>query len=215
MSDLFSIAIAKGRVLADTVDLFEQAGYDVSPLREESRKLIFDLEDAGIRILVVRSQDVPAYVDRGAADAGVVGKDVLEEHGYTLYEPLDLKISECRLMVAGPKDAPKEARIGPLRIATKYGQLATQHYSRKGIRIDVVHLYGAIELAPATGIADKIVDLVETGGTLRANGLKEEELVMRSTARFIVGRAALRLKSAKAREVIERLGKVVPQGVAA
>ena len=118
-------------------------------------------------------------------------------------------------MVAGPKNAPKTTRIGPLRIATKYASLATEHFSRKGIRIDVVHLYGAIELAPATGIADKIVDLVETGGTLRANGLQEEELVMRSTARFVVGRAALRLKSEKAREVIARLGKIVPQGAAA
>lgn len=214
MSELFSIAIAKGRVFSDAVDLFEKAGYDVSPLREESRKLIFDLAEAGIRVLVVRSQDVPAYVERGAADAGVVGKDVLEEHDYSLYEPLDLKFSECRLMVAGPKDAPAQ-RIGPLRIATKYTSLATRHFSRKGIRIDAVHLYGAVELAPATGIADKIVDLVETGGTLRANGLKEEELVMRSTARFVVGRAALRLKSAKAREIIDRLAAVVPQGVAA
>lgn len=207
-----SLAVAKGRVLDEVVPLLEKAGYPVGPLRGDSRKLIFDLEDWGLRILVVRNQDVATYVERGAADAGIVGKDVLAETDLDLYEPLDLGISYCRLMVAAPAEGCGEGTnpgIRPLRIATKYPELTRRHFSRKGIRTDIVHLYGAIELAPLTGIADKIVDLVDTGKTLRANGLVEQELVMESTARLVVGRAALRLKEAQAKSLIERLRLVL------
>ncbi|MEW6775546.1 MAG: ATP phosphoribosyltransferase [Bdellovibrionota bacterium] len=202
----FSLAIAKGRVLEDSVALLAAGGYSVEELSGDSRKLVFDLPRSNLRVLVVRSQDVPTYVDRGAADAGIVGKDVLEEQRLGLYEPLDLGVSRCRLVVAAPREK-SNGKIGPLRIATKYPSLAREHFSRKGIHTEIVHLYGAIELAPLTGIADKIVDLVDTGRTLKENGLAEEEIILQSTARLVIGRASLRLKEKDARDLLARLSE--------
>ncbi len=214
MAEPFSIAVAKGRVFEEALPLLERAGYPTRAISGNSRKLLFELGASGVKLLIVRSQDVPTYVERGAADAGIVGKDVIEEQGLGLCEPLDLGISRCRLVVAAPKEAAARpgGGIGALRVATKYPNLARAHFARKGIGVDLVHLYGAVELAPVTGIADKIVDLVDSGRTLKENGLAEEELVLVSTARLIVGRASLRLKSQVACDLIARLEKALPEG---
>ena len=204
-----TIALSKGRILNDTLPLLREAGIDLLDDPEKSRKLIFPTTHAQVRIVIVRATDVPTYVENGAADLGVAGKDVLMEHGAGgVYEPLDLKIARCRLMVAAPVNAPAVA--GRLRVATKYVGIARDHFADKGVHVDLIKLYGSMELAPLTGLADAIVDLVSTGATLKANHLVEVEHVMDISSRLIVNQAALKLKREPLRALIEAFAAALP-----
>ncbi|OGA25627.1 MAG: ATP phosphoribosyltransferase [Betaproteobacteria bacterium RIFCSPLOWO2_02_FULL_67_26] len=195
---MITIALSKGRIYDETAPLLKAAGIVVRDDPEKSRKLILRTNRADVRLLIVRATDVPTYVQYGAADLGVAGKDVLDEHGgQGLYQPLDLKIARCRMVVAAPNgfDYGKAVRQGArLRVATKYVQTAREHFAAKGVHVDLIKLYGSMELAPLTGLADAIVDLVSTGKTLRANRLKAVEEIASLSARLIVNQAALKLK---------------------
>ncbi len=207
VSSPLTVALPKGRILDDTVALLRRCGIPCDSLREPSRKLVFD--EPGYRFLVVRAQDVVTYVEHGAADLGVVGKDVLLEQQPEVYEPLDLGFGYCRLMVAEAR-AQRE-RGGPsawssLRIATKYPRLAEAHFRKKGVPVEIIKLYGSIELAPLVGLADQIVDLVSTGETLLQNGLVEVETILESTCRLIVNRASMKTRARAISELIRELG---------
>ncbi len=195
---MITIALSKGRIYDETLPLLKAAGIAVREDPETSRKLILGTSRRDIRVIIVRAADVPTYVQYGAAELGVAGKDVLDEHGgQGLYQPLDLRIARCRMMVAVPKDFDyqRAARQGArLRVATKYVQTAREHFAAKGMHVDLIKLYGSMELAPLTGLADAIVDLVSTGNTLRANNLKAVEEIAPVSARLIVNQAALKLK---------------------
>ncbi|MBI4203584.1 MAG: ATP phosphoribosyltransferase [Betaproteobacteria bacterium] len=195
---VITIALSKGRIFDETLPLLETAGIRTSDDPEISRKLILGTNRGDVRVVIVRAADVPTYVQYGAADLGVAGKDVLDEHGgQGLYQPLDLKIARCRMMVAVPRDFDyqRAARQGArLRVATKYVQTAREHFASKGMHVDLIKLYGSMELAPLTGLADAIVDLVSTGNTLKANNLKAVEEIGPVSARLIVNQAALKLK---------------------
>jgi ATP phosphoribosyltransferase len=194
------IALPKGRVLEEAVALFGRAGFDLSPVLGRSRRLVHDC--GAIRALVVRAQDVPTYVDHGAADAGVAGRDVLDELGGDRYEPIDLGIGRCRMVLAEPADRPVADRAQMhLRVATKYPVITRRHLEARGVIAEVIELSGSVELGPLTGLAHRIVDLVETGATLRDNGLREVETIMPVTSRLIVNPARLKLRP----EVISRL----------
>ena len=203
MAAPLTLALSKGRILDETLPLLAAAG--IAPVDDPaSRKLILRTSRDDLRLLVIRASDVPTFVEHGAADLGVAGKDVLLEHGGDgLYEPLDLGIARCRLMVAAPVGAGLPA--GRLRVATKYVAATRRHYAARGEQVEIIKLYGSIELAPVVGLADRIVDLVETGSTLRAHDLAEVEVIAQSTARFIVNRASLRLKHEPLMELIRRL----------
>jgi ATP phosphoribosyltransferase len=205
------MALPKGRMLLDIVDLFEGAGLPCRDILDDSRKLVFDLPSC--RVLVVRSQDVITYVEHGAADIGVVGKDVLLEEEPDVYEPLDLRLGYCRLAVAGPVAGFElKPRDGAhLRVATKYPHLAEAHFRTKGVQVEVIKLYGSIELAPLTGLADCIVDLVSTGETLRQNGMREIETIMESTSRLIVNRASMKTRTEAVIALVEGLQKVLAE----
>ncbi len=206
-----TLALPKGRMLADIVELFESAGLSCREVLADSRKLVFDLHDC--RVLLVRSQDVVTYVEHGAADLGVVGKDVLLEEEPEVYEPLDLGLGPCRLAVAEPAGGDATPRDGAhLRVATKYPCLAMAHFRAKGVQAEVIKLYGSIELAPLTGLADCIVDLVSTGETLRQNGLREVETILDSTSRLIVNRAAMKTRTARINELVRRLRDRLGEG---
>lgn len=193
-----TLALPKGRIFEEAVELLSRAGLPLY-LPEKSRALRFEMN--GVQVLELRNQDVPVYVDLGVADAGVVGKDVLAESGRSVYEPVDLKFSACRLSLIREVGA-----AGPLnRVASKYPRLTHDYLSRRGLSAEVVKLSGNIELACLTGLADAVVDLVQTGSTLVANNLEEREVVMRSTARFVVNRTALKLKRETLRPLIARL----------
>ncbi len=193
-----TIALSKGRIFADTAPLLAAAG--IAPLEdpERSRKLIIPTTRAEVRLVIVRASDTPTYVQYGAADLGIAGKDVLYEHGGAgLYQPLDLGIARCRMMVAVREgfDYAAAVRSGArLRVATKYIRTAREHFAAKGVHVDLIKLYGSMELAPLVGLADAIVDLVSTGNTLRANALAAVEEIMPISARLIVNQAALKLK---------------------
>ncbi|PLX46565.1 MAG: ATP phosphoribosyltransferase [Deltaproteobacteria bacterium] len=204
-----TMALPKGRMLREVVDLFALAGVELGEILEDSRKLVFDLNDT--RVLVVRSQDVITYVEHGAADIGIVGKDVLLEAAPDLYEPLDLGLGYCRLAVAGPVGATNVApRDGAhIRIATKYPRLAEAHFRKKGMQVEIIKLYGSIELAPLTGLTDFIVDLVSTGETLRQNGMCEIETILESTSRLIVNSASMKTRSAAVIGLVENLKRVL------
>lgn len=195
---MITIALSKGRIFDETVPLLGAAGIRTSEDPETSRKLILGTSRRDVRVVIVRAADVPTYVQYGAADLGVAGKDVLDEHGgQGLYQPLDLKIARCRMMVAVPQDFDyqRAARQGArLKVATKYVQTAREHFAAKGMHVDLIKLYGSMELAPLTGLADAIVDLVSTGNTLKANNLKAVEEIAPVSARLIVNQAALKLK---------------------
>jgi ATP phosphoribosyltransferase len=204
-----TIALSKGRLLDETLPLLRQAGVVPSEDPESSRKLIIATGDANVRVMVVRAQDVPTYVQYGAADAGIAGKDVLLEHGGDgLYQPVDLGIGRCRLVVATRRafdwsgTVQRGARI---RVATKYVKIAREHFARKGMHVDLIRLYGSMELAPLVGLADVIVDLVSTGNTLRANDLVAVEDIMPITSRLIVNPGALKLKRAAMQPLIDAL----------
>jgi ATP phosphoribosyltransferase len=207
-----TLAVPKGRVLDEAVALFQRAGIDLGAVRGNSRRLVHEVEgpSGALRVYVVRDADVPAYVEGGAADVGVAGRDVLEEQGRDLYEPLDLRIGRCRLSVAEPAARPVDDRAElHLRVATKFPNLTRRHLEAKGIVADVIKLYGSIELAPLTGLADRIVDLVSTGETLRQHHLREVETVLEVSARLVVNRASLKLRRAAIDGLIGRLRAAV------
>ncbi|MFM7657969.1 MAG: ATP phosphoribosyltransferase [Burkholderiaceae bacterium] len=207
MNQSLTLALSKGRIFDETLPLLEAAGITVSDDPEKSRKLILPTSDAGIRVVIVRASDVPTYVQYGAADFGVAGKDVLLEHGGEgLYQPVDLNIAKCRMSVAVPAgfDYASAVRQGArLRVATKYVNVAREHFAAKGVHVDLIKLYGSMELGPLVGLSDAIVDLVSTGSTLRANHLVEVEQIMDISSRLVINRAALKTKREKLQPIIE------------
>jgi ATP phosphoribosyltransferase len=206
-----TIALAKGRILDETLPLFAKAGIVADEDPETSRKLILATSDANVRFLMVRPSDVPTYVQYGAADAGIAGKDVLLEHGSEgLYQPVDLGIGRCRMVVATRRSfdwAGTVQRGARIRVATKYVKTAREHFAQKGMHVDVIRLYGSMELAPLTGLADAIVDLVASGRTLQDNGLVAVEEIMPVSARLIVNQAALKTKRADLQPLIDAFAK--------
>ena len=202
-----TMALSKGRILEDTLPLLRGMGIELIDDPEKSRKLIVETSDPKLRIIIVRASDVPTYVQRGAADLGVAGKDVLiENDSEGLLEPLDLKIAQCRLMVAVREGVDYEALInsgGRLRVATKYVKAARDHFANKGAQVDLIKLYGSMELAPLVGLADAIVDLVSSGKTLKANKLVAVEEVQQISSRLIVSSAALKLKHKLVQPIID------------
>ena len=202
------IAVSKGRILDQALPLLEEAGIVPSEDPDMSRKLILDTDEENIKLVIIRAADVPTFVEYGAADLGIAGKDVLLEYeGDGFYEPLDLKIAACRLMLAGRGEVDNNARR--LRVATKYAATARQYFADKGVQIEIVKLYGSMELAPLVGLADYIVDLVDTGNTLKANGLVPMDHICDVTSRLIVNKAAMKIKHARITNLIERLRSVV------
>ncbi len=197
MNNTFVIALSKGRIYKETLPLLAQAGIEPLDDPETSRKLILETNQKGTSLLILRAADVPTYVQYGAADVGVAGKDVLLEHGGDgLYEPVDLQIAKCKLMVAGKQELPDAENVGArrLRVATKYINSARKYYASKGQQVELIKLYGSMELAPVVGLADRIVDVVDTGGTLKANGLKPLEHITDISSRLIVNRASMKMK---------------------
>lgn len=209
--DGITIALSKGRIFEETLPLLAAAGIVPDENPEQSRKLIIGSNRADVRLVIVRASDVPTYVQHGAADLGIAGKDVLLEHGgIGLYQPLDLGIAKCRLCVAAPVgfDYASAVRRGArLRIATKYIQTAREHFAAKGVHVDLIKLYGSMELAPLAGLADAIVDLVSSGGTLRANNLIEVEEIMAISSRLVVNQASLKIKRALIQPVIDNFAE--------
>lgn len=212
MTDI-TIALSKGRIFEDTAPLLKAAGIVALDDPESSRKLILSTNRTNVRLIIVRASDVPTYVQYGAADLGIAGKDVLQEHGGAgLYQPLDLNIARCRMMVAVPEsfDYDSAVRQGArLRIATKYVQTAREHFADKGVHVDLIKLYGSMELAPLVGLADAIVDLVSSGNTLKANNLKAVEEIMPISARLIINQAALKLKRDTIQPVLDAFSEAV------
>ena len=211
---MITLAVPKGRVQDEAVALFARAGVDLSPIQDGSRKLVFELPAADLRVLVVRDADVPTYVEHGAADAGIAGRDVLEERGSDLYEPLDLKIGACRLAVAEPMDPPAravddEGRGAHLRYCTKFPNLTRRHLEASGVVADVIKLSGSVELGPLTGLCDRIVDIVSSGETLREHRLREVETILDVTSRLVVNRAAWKVRRRPIDALLARLGGVV------
>ncbi len=202
LSTTLTLALPKGRIFEEAVDLLKRAGLPLY-IPEKSRALRHSMN--GVQVLELRNQDVPVYVDLGVADAGVVGKDVLAESGRGIYEPVDLKFSACHLSLIRERGA-----AGPIhRVASKYPRLTREYLQQRGISAEVVKLSGNIELACLTGLADAVVDLVQTGSTLRANNLEELDIVLHSTARLVVNRTALKLKREQLRPLISRLREII------
>ena len=190
---MLTIAVSKGRIYEEALPLLEEAGITPIDDPKKCRKLILRTTRDDVQLVIIRATDVPTFVEYGAADLGIAGKDVLLEHGAeSLYEPLDLKIACCRLMTAAHKDAP-ELR-NRIRVATKYVKIAQSYFASKGIQAEIIKLYGSMELAPLVGLADCIVDLVDTGNTLKANDLEPRELIMNISSRLVVNKAAMKMK---------------------
>jgi ATP phosphoribosyltransferase len=208
-----TIALSKGRIFEETAPLLKAAGIIPLDDPETSRKLILSTNRPEVRLIVVRASDVPTYVQYGAADLGIAGKDVLNEHGGDgLYQPLDLQIARCRMMVAVPEgfDYENAVRQGArLRVATKYLQTAREHFAKKGVHVDLIKLYGSMELAPLVGLADAIVDLVSSGGTLKANHLVAVEEIMQISSRLVVNQAALKLKREQIQPILDVFAETV------
>ncbi len=204
-----TLALSKGRIFEETLPLLEAAGIRVMENPETSRKLILPTNDPMVRVIIVRASDVPTYVQYGAADLGVAGKDVLVEHGGAgLYQPIDLNIAKCRMSVAvsvGFDYATAVRQGARLRVATKYTEIAREHFASKGVHIDLIKLYGSMELAPLVGLSDAIVDLVSTGNTLKANHLVEVEHIMEISSRLVVNQAALKLKRERLQPILEAI----------
>jgi ATP phosphoribosyltransferase len=204
MNTPLTIALSKGRIFRETLPLLAAAGIEPADDPDTSRKLILDTSREDVKLVIIRAADVPTYVEYGAADVGVAGKDVLMEHGGNgLYEPVDLGIARCRLMVAGPEQGATRTRR--LRIATKYVQSTRRYYADRREQVEIIKLYGSMELAPLVGLADRIVDLVDTGNTLRANGLVPLEHIADISSRLIVNKAAMKMKHQRVAELIARL----------
>lgn len=208
-----TIALSKGRIFEETAPLLAAAGIVALDDPEKSRKLILATNRPEIRLIIVRASDVPTYVQYGAADLGIAGKDVLNEHGGAgLYQPLDLGIAKCRMMVAVRQGYDYEGRVrqgARLRVATKYVETAREHFARKGVHVDLIKLYGSMELAPLVGLADAIVDLVSSGNTLKANNLVAVEEIMQISSRLVVNQAALKLKREQIQPVLDIFAETV------
>ena len=203
-----TIALSKGRILEDTIPLLAAAGITLRDDPNKSRKLILDTSDSSVKIVVIRAADVPTYVEYGAADVGIAGKDVLMEHGgQGLYEPLDLHIAKCRLMVAGKPGVSVGQRR--LRVATKYVNITRDYFATKGIQVEMIKLYGSMELAPLVGLSDVIVDLVDTGNTLKANGLEPLEKIADISSRLVVNKASMKMKHGSVKRFIDTLQNVL------
>ncbi len=221
-NDMITLALSKGRIFDETLPLLKAAGIEVLEDPETSRKLILPTNHANVRVVLVRASDVPTYVQYGGADLGVTGLDTLIEHGggYAngvvaagLYQPLDLQIAKCRMSVAVRADFDYAAQVkqgARLKVATKYTAIARDFFASKGVHVDMVKLYGSMELAPLTGLADAIVDLVSTGNTLKANHLVEVERIMDISSRLVVNQAALKLKQAAIRRIIDAFEAALP-----
>ena len=208
MNNALTIALSKGRIFEETLPLLAAAGVEPVDDPETSRKLILDTNQDDVKLVIIRAADVPTYVGYGAADMGVAGKDVLMEHGGAgLYEPLDLKIARCRLMVAGPEGGRREQ--SRLRIATKYVQSTRRYYADRQEQVEIIKLYGSMELAPLVGLADRIVDVVDTGNTLKANGLEARELIDDISTRLVVNRASMKMKHERINPIIEKMAAAV------
>ena len=208
MSSALTIALAKGRILDETLPLLARAGIEPLDDLSSSRKLVFLTHDPDINLVLIRSSDVPTYVQYGAADLGIAGKDVLAEHGGEgLYERVDLKIAPCKMMTAGFAERPLPRTR--LKVATKYPEITRRFFLEQGRQVELIKLYGSMELAPVVGLADIIVDLVQTGNTLKANGLTPLETIMDISSRLIVNRAALKMKNKAVRELVERIETAV------
>ena len=210
---MITLALSKGRIFDETLPLLKAAGIEVLEDPETSRKLILPTNQAGVRVVLVRATDVPTYVEYGGADLGVTGKDTLIEHGgQGLYQPLDLQIAKCRMSVAvrADFDYATAVRSGSrLSVATKYTQIAREFFAQKGVHVDLIKLYGSMELAPLTGLAHAIVDLVSTGSTLKANHLIEVERIMDISSRLVVNQASLKLKQGAIRDIIDAFAGAV------
>ncbi|MCG6886618.1 MAG: ATP phosphoribosyltransferase [Proteobacteria bacterium] len=207
---LLTIALSKGRIFKEALPLLKHAGIEPVDDPETSRKLILDTNQDDVKLVVIRATDVPTYVQYGAADMGVAGKDVLMEHGGEgLYEPLDLNIARCRMMVAGPQ--PATTHTGRLRIATKYVNCARRYFAEQGRQVEIIKLYGSMELAPLVGLADRIVDLVDTGNTLKANGLAPLEHMADISSRLIINKASMKMKHDRVKVFIETIAEAVEQ----
>ncbi|WP_284335143.1 ATP phosphoribosyltransferase [Comamonas sp. NoAH] len=208
-----TIALSKGRIYEETVPLLAAAGIEVTEDIEKSRKLIFETTNPDVRVVLVRASDVPVYVQYGGADLGVSGSDSLIEHGgQGLYQPLDLQIAKCRVSVAvrnGFDYAHAVKQGARLKVATKYTTIAREFFAKKGVHVDMIKLYGSMELAPLTGMADAIVDLVSTGNTLRANDLVEVEPIIDISSRLVVNQASLKLKQKPLRHIIDAFAQAV------
>ena len=209
MASEMTIALSKGRILEQTLPLLARVGIEPDPDDLSGRKLILGTNVAGVKLVIVRPTDVPTYVAYGAADLGIAGKDSLLEHqGEQLYEPLDLNIARCRLMLAGYADRPLPVRP---RIATKYVKATREYFAQRGSQVEIIKLYGAMELAPIVGLADAIVDLVDTGNTLRANGLVPLEQIADISSRLVVNRAAMKLKYDRVTGLVNRIGQAIEE----
>ncbi len=204
---MITLALSKGRIFDDSIPLLRAAGIEILEDPEASRKLIIGTSRSDLRVVLVRASDVPTYVQQGGADLGVAGLDVLLEHdSHGLYRPLDLRIARCRMSVATRSDFDYASAVrqgSRIRVATKYTRIAREHFASKGVHVDLIKLYGSMELAPLTGLADAIVDLVSTGSTLEANQLVEVEHIMDISSRLVVNQAALKLNRAPIRALIE------------
>ncbi|WP_374593940.1 ATP phosphoribosyltransferase [Aquabacterium sp.] len=214
-ADTITLALSKGRIFEETLPLLKAAGIEVTEDPEKSRKLILPTNRPDVRVVLVRATDVPTYVEHGGADLGVAGKDVLLEHeGQGLYQPLDLNIARCRMSVAVRADFDYAGVVkqgSRIRVATKYVNIARDHFANKGVHVDIIKLYGSMELAPLTGLADAIVDLVSTGNTLKANKLVEVEPIMDISSRLVVNQASLKLKREPIRQLIAAFESAIPK----
>ena len=212
---MITIALSKGRIFEETTPLLAAAGINALEDPEASRKLVLPTNRPDVRLIIVRATDVPTYVQYGAADLGIAGKDVLFEHGGTgLYQPLDLKIARCKMMVAVREDFDyfgSVRRGARLKVVTKYVKAAREHFAGKGMHVDLIKLYGSMELGPLVGLADAIVDLVSTGGTLRANQLKAVEEVAEISSRLVVNQASLKLKRETLQPIMDAFTRAVAQ----
>ena len=210
---MITIALSKGRIFEETMPLLAAAGVTALEDPESSRKLIIPTNRADVRLIIVRASDVPTYVQYGAADMGVAGKDVLNEHGGEgLYQPLDLNIAKCRMMVAVRNDFDYESAVkqgARLRVATKYVKTAREHFASKGVHVDLIKLYGSMELAPLVGLSDAIVDLVSSGATLKANNLTAVEEIVQISSRLVVNQASLKLKRATIQPMLDAFAQAV------
>lgn len=210
---VITLALSKGRIFDETLPLLETAGIKPADDPEKSRKLVIATNRPDVKIIIVRASDVPTYVQYGAADMGIAGKDVLLEHdGDGLYQPLDLRIARCRMMVAVANEFDYESAVrqgARIRVATKYVKTAREHFGAKGVHVDLIKLYGSMELAPLAGLAEAIVDLVSSGNTLKANNLRPVEEIMPISSRLIVNQAALKLKRNRVQPMLEAFSAAV------
>jgi len=210
LNQIINIALPKGRLGEKVYNIFEMAGYPCPSIKEDSRKLIFENSEAGIRYFWVKPSDVAIYVERGAADIGVAGKDILLEYSPDIYELLDMNMGKCRMAVAG-KSTFRDNTQRPLKVATKFSNIAQEYYSSLGRDIDIIKLQGSIEIAPILGLSDVIVDIVETGTTLRENNLEVLETIVPISARLISNKVSFKFKNNEIEAIVNKIGKVIKE----